>query len=282
MCAYHGSPMRERPRVKICGVTDVEDARLATELGAWAIGLIFYPLSPRRCEIDAAVAIGRALRRRAEVCGVFVNAPLDDVSTTADAVGLTMVQLHGEEGPSFCDEVARRTGARVMKAVRVRSPADIQAVQVFRRVGFHLLDAHADGVPGGTGQTFDWALLAKRRSRVPLVLSGGLTAENVGEAIERVGPWGVDVASGVEARPGRKDPVKLEAFFAAVEEAGREAVASGGAGAPATTEEPGREAVASGGAGAPGAMEEAGGKAAASQGAGAPGVAARPATKAPA
>ncbi|MGI8594910.1 MAG: phosphoribosylanthranilate isomerase [Solirubrobacteraceae bacterium] len=221
--------MSERARVKICGVTDVDDARLAAELGAWAIGLIFHPPSPRRCEVDAAVAIGRALRRRAEVCGVFVNAPLDHVAATADAVGLTMVQLHGEEGPSFCDEVARRTGARVMKAVRVRSPADIQAVQVFRRVDFHLLDAHADGVPGGTGQTFDWALLAKRRSRVPLVLSGGLTAENVGEGIERVRPWGVDVASGVEAQPGHKDPVRLEAFFAAVRRAGDEGDAAGSA-----------------------------------------------------
>ncbi len=218
--------MTERPRVKICGVTGVEDARLAWELGAWAVGLIFYPPSPRRCEVGAAVAIGRHLRRRAEVCGVFVNAPLDDVAATADAVGLTMVQLHGEEGPRFCDEVARRTGARVMKAVRVRSPADIQAVQVFRRVDCHLLDAHADGLPGGTGQTFDWALVAKRRSRVPLVLSGGLTAVNVGEAIERVRPWGVDVASGVEAQPGRKDPVKLEAFFAAVKEPAAEEVAS--------------------------------------------------------
>ena len=222
--------MSERARIKICGVTGVDDAQLATELGAWAIGLIFYPPSPRRCEVDAAVAVGRALRRRAEVCGVFVNAPLDEVAATADAVGLTMVQLHGDEGPSFCDEVARRTGARVMKAVRVRSPADIQAVQVFRRVDFHLLDAHAEGVPGGTGQTFDWAPLANRRSRVSLVLSGGLTAANVGEAIERVGPWGVDVASGVEAHPGRKDPVKLEAFFAAVRAAGADRdAAEGGA-----------------------------------------------------
>ncbi len=212
--------MSDRPRVKICGVTGVEDAGLATELGAWAIGLIFYPSSPRRCEVDDAVAIARALRRRVEICGVFVNAPLDDVALTVDAVGLTMVQLHGEEGPRFCDEVARRTGARVMKAVRVRSPADIQAAQAFRRTDAHLLDAHAEGVPGGTGQTFDWALLAKRRSRVPLVLSGGLTAENVGEGIERVRPWAVDVASGVEARPGRKDPAKLDAFFAAVREAG--------------------------------------------------------------
>ena len=212
------------PRVMICGVTNLDDARRAVEGGAWTVGLIFHRPSPRACSVADAVQIGRALRRRAEVCGVFVDASLDEVAATADAAELTMVQLHGHEGPAFCDEVARRTGAQVVKAARVRGRADIQALHAFRRVGFHLLDAHVEGLPGGTGESFDWELVRSRRSPVPLILSGGLTPENVGAAIAQTRPWAVDVASGVEARPGRKDPARLEAFLAEVRRAGAEAV----------------------------------------------------------
>ena len=162
--------------------------------------------------------IAAALRRRAEVCGVFVNETLDRVATTADQVGLTVVQLHGDEGPAFCAEVARRTGLKVIKAARVRSAADLIALEPFH-TDFHLFDAHAPGRRGGTGETFDWTLVARRRSREPLILSGGLTPDNVGEAIRVARPFAVDVASGVEAEPGRKDPARLEAFFAAVGQA---------------------------------------------------------------
>ena len=202
-------------RVKICGNTNLADAQLAADLGAWAVGLIFHRPSPRRCPLGEAAAIAAALRRRVEVVGVFVNRPLDEVVARADEVGLSIVQLHGDEGPAYCAEVARRTGCRVMKARQVRSGADPRALAAFH-VDFHLLDAHADGLRGGTGQTFDWALAAQRRSPVPLVLSGGLTPDNVGEAIARTAPWAVDVASGVEAGPGRKDPGRLESFFGAV------------------------------------------------------------------
>jgi phosphoribosylanthranilate isomerase len=218
--------MSAPPKVKICGVTNVEDAKLAVELGAWAVGTIFYEASPRRCEPAEAAAIARALRRRAEVCGVFVNAPLDEVVGMADGLGLTMVQLHGDEGPSFCDEVARRTGAHVIKAMRIRSRADVQALAAFRRVDFHLLDTHSDRLRGGTGETFDWELVRVRSGRVPLVLSGGLEAANVAGAISATHPFAVDVASGVEAAPGRKDPERLAAFFAAVRSAAPETVAS--------------------------------------------------------
>jgi len=202
-------------RVKICGTTSLEDAERAVELGAWAVGLIFHQPSPRRCAPDEAAAIAAALRRRVEVVGVFVNRPLVEVVRRADEVGLSIVQLHGDEGPAYCSEVARRTGCRVMKARQVRSGADLLALAAFH-VDFHLPDAHAYGLRGGTGQTFDWRLAARRRSRVPMVLSGGLTPENVNEAIAQTSPWGVDVATGVEARPGHKDPARLEAFFAAV------------------------------------------------------------------
>ena len=126
-----------------------------------------------------------------------------------------MVQLHGDEGPAYCAEVARRTGAKVMKAARVRSGADIAALEAFH-TDLHLLDAHRPGEWGGTGETFDWELVRRRRTDVPFVLSGGLTPDNVGAAIAATHPFGVDTASGTEARPGVKDPHKLLAFAAAV------------------------------------------------------------------
>src|SRR5215207_5688557 len=203
------------PRVKICGVTSVDDARLAVAEGAWAVGMIFHEPSPRACEPAVAAEICAVLKRHAETVGVFVNRPLDEVAGLADGIGFTALQLHGDEGPSYCDELYRRTGAKIIKAARVGAKADIQAIDAFRRVDFHLLDTRVAGMAGGTGETFDWALTRERRSRVPLILSGGLTPDNVAGAIEAVRPWGVDVASGVEARPGVKDPKKLHAFFAA-------------------------------------------------------------------
>ena len=125
------------------------------------------------------------------------------------------MQLHGDEGPSFCAEVARRTGAKVIKAVRIDAAADLQDLERFRNVDFHLLDTAARGLRGGTGETWDWALAGRRRSTVPVILSGGLTAENVAAGIAAVDPYAVDVASGVEAAPGVKDPDKLRAFMAA-------------------------------------------------------------------
>ena len=203
------------PRIKFCGITSLDDAKLAVEAGAWAIGLIRFAGSPRRCELPEAERIARALRRQVEICGVFVNAPLDEVAAVADGVGLTMVQLHGDEGPAFCAEVARRTGAKVVKAARVRSGADIASLERFH-TDFHLLDAHRSGRWGGTGETFDWELVHRRRTDTPFVLSGGLTPENVGAAIAATSPFAVDVASGTEDRPGVKDPEKLRAFAAAV------------------------------------------------------------------
>lgn len=207
--------MPEGTRIKICGNTNLADAERAADLGAWALGLIFYDRSPRRCRPAEAERIAAALRRRVELCGVFVNATLDRVATLADRVGLTMLQLHGDEGPAYCAEAARRTGCKVVKAMQVRSRADLQALEAFR-TDFHLLDSHAPGLRGGTGTAFDWGLVAARRDSVPMLLSGGLDPANVGQAMAATHPFAVDVATGVEAEPGRKDPAKLEAFFFAV------------------------------------------------------------------
>jgi phosphoribosylanthranilate isomerase len=228
------------PRVKICGLTSLRDAELAVELGAWALGMIFYEGSPRRCAREQAERIAATLRRRVQLCGVFVNAPLEQVVARSEDVGLTLLQFNGDEGPAFCGEAARRTGARVIKATQVSGPGDVRDVERFR-VDFHLLDARAkepgrQALRGGTGETFDWRLVAERRSKIPLILSGGLTAENVGEAIARTRPYAVDTASGTEAAPGHKDHDKLRAFFAAVERsADPPATAEPSDDAPATT-----------------------------------------------
>jgi phosphoribosylanthranilate isomerase len=204
-------------KVKICGITRHEDAELAVELGAWALGLNFHDLSPRRTDLDVAAAIGRHFKRDVEVVGVFVNRELGDVAEIADACSLTMLQLHGDEGPVYCDEIRRRTGLKIMKAARVRDAASLQALNAFRQVDYHLVDAHHPDLFGGTGETFDWELLRSRRSKVPLVLAGGLTPENVHDAITAVHPWAVDSASGTESSPGIKDPAKVEAFIRAAE-----------------------------------------------------------------
>jgi phosphoribosylanthranilate isomerase len=208
--------MAGAPRIKLCGITSLDDALLAVDAGAWAVGCILWPRSPRACDPAEAARIATALRRRAHVCGVFVNPHLDEATELVDALGLTMVQLHGDEGPAFCAEVARRTGAKVMKAAAVSTQADVQALETFH-TDFHMLDAYRPGLRGGTGETFDWELVRARRSSIPLVLSGGLRPDNVAEAIAAIRPFAVDSASGTEAAPGVKDAAKVAAFVDAVQ-----------------------------------------------------------------
>lgn len=205
-------------RVKICGVTNLDDAAEAVRLGAWAIGLIHYEKSPRACDAGEAVRIGAAFRRKCEVVGVFVNPELGEVAKAVEDAGLTMVQLNGEEGTAFCAEVARRTGVKVIKAIHVASAADIHGAEA-HRTDFHLFDRRGKGLWGGSGESFDWGLLREHRSEVPAIVAGGLRPDNVAEAIETTHPFAVDVASGVEAEPGRKDHAAMAAFFAAAKAA---------------------------------------------------------------
>ena len=201
-------------------MTNLGDASHAAEAGAWAIGLIHHRESSRYVDPAIAEEIGTALKRRCEVVGVFVNSTLEAVVDAAERESLTMLQFHGEEGPSFCTEAARRTGAKVMRAFRVRSAADVRAAEAFR-TDFHLFDAYRHGLHGGSGRSFDWELVAGRRSKVPMVLAGGLTPANVAEAIAVAQPFAVDVVTGVEAEPGRKDDAKVDEFIRAVEAADR-------------------------------------------------------------
>ena len=159
-----------------------------------------------------AAEIGAALKRELEVVGVFVNPALDELAAAAENESLTMLQLHGDEGPAFCQEAARRTGCKVIKAVGVRTTAEVRAAEAYH-TDFHLLDAYRAGIAGGTGECFDWGLIAGRRSEVPLILAGGLTVGNVAEGMAAARPFAVDVASGVESEPGIKDHALTGAFL---------------------------------------------------------------------
>lgn len=152
------------------------------------------------------------MKRRVEVVGVFHDDTLSRITRIAEDAQLSMVQLHGSEGPAYCEEVARRTGCKVIKAVRVRSAADVLALRIYR-TDFHLLDAHVPGLPGGTGESFPWDLANDHVGAVPVILAGGLNPMNVHEAIAETRPYAVDCASGIESSPGVKDLGLMEAFI---------------------------------------------------------------------
>lgn len=203
-------------RIKICGITNLEDAILAAELGAQALGFIFYEKSPRFVRPAVAQDIVAQLPPLVLTVGVFVNAPLAEVEEIAAQVRLDWLQLHGEEPPDYCRQLRRN----LIKAVRLREAAALPPLAAYQGlVRAFLADTYQPGVAGGTGRTGDWGLATKVKDYGPLILAGGLTPENVAAAIRQVQPWAVDVASGVESAPGRKDPVRLRAFFRAVQAA---------------------------------------------------------------
>jgi len=200
-------------RIKICGITNLEDALLAADLGADALGFIFYPKSPRTVAPAAALAIIAQLPPLVTTVGVFVDEDAAAVRDLAARVGLDWVQLHGQESPEYC----RSLGRRVIKGFRIRDQNSLSALAAYRGAAQALLlDTYKKGQIGGTGETFDWALAREARKFGPIILAGGLNPENVAQAIAAAQPQAVDVASGVEAAPGKKDPEKLERFFAAV------------------------------------------------------------------
>ena len=197
--------------VKICGITSVEDALAVEQAGADAIGLMFYEGSPRHITLDQASTIADSFTKSVVRIGVFVNADESYVRRAIQNCTLNVLQFHGEETPEYCAQFDVMT----LKAIRVRDETSLKEMNRFSTDGF-LLDAFSKDALGGTGETFNWDL-AKRatESGRPIFLAGGLTSENVGEAVKTVRPFAVDVSSGVESEPGKKDPNKVRAFVVA-------------------------------------------------------------------
>jgi phosphoribosylanthranilate isomerase len=198
-------------KVKICGITNLGDGMAAAGAGADALGFVFYDQSPRYISVEAASGLASQLPQFVLRVGVFVNAPEDLVVRAIRECGLNLLQFHGDEPPEYCLQF----GLMSMKAFRVQDAASLQAVRDFHTDSW-LLDAYSPGKPGGTGETFNWdlALEAQAWGR-PIFLAGGLTPENVAEAVRRARPYGVDVSGGVEASPGKKDHAKVKAFIQA-------------------------------------------------------------------
>jgi phosphoribosylanthranilate isomerase len=207
--------MRQSVKVKVCGITNAEDAAAAVEAGADALGFIFYEKSPRYVVPAVASRIIAELPPLVLPVGVFVNEGMATVRSIMDTCGLAMAQLHGDENASYCRELSRPA----MKALRLKDRGSLLALAEYRGRGGvrgFVLDSFSEFAYGGTGHVTDWALAAEVAKSTPVLLAGGLTPDNVTEAIRTVRPYGVDVSSGVESAPGKKDHAKIRAFLEAV------------------------------------------------------------------
>lgn len=201
-----------RTRIKVCGITRCEDALAAAEAGADAIGLVFYPPSPRHVEIAQAVEVAACVPSFVTTVGLFVNADAETIAEVVDRVGIDLIQFHGNECPEYCTAQGRPW----IRALRMKDDIDLAAEAArFGEARGLLLDAYRPGVPGGTGASFDWARIpAALSGRV--ILAGGLTPDNVAGAVSQVRPWAVDVSGGVESSPGIKDKQAIARFVEAV------------------------------------------------------------------
>jgi len=201
-------------RTKICGITRVEDAQAVAASGADALGLVFYAQSPRHVTVAQAVALAKAMPPFVTLVGLFVNPSIEEMCAVLEHVPLDVLQFHGEEEPEFCAQFGRPW----LKAIRVKQGVDLlQCAARYAGAQGLLLDAYVEGTHGGTGASFDWALIPHDLP-LPVILSGGLHAGNVAEAIKQVRPYAVDVSSGVEASKGIKDAAKIAAFIKEVKD----------------------------------------------------------------
>jgi len=203
-------------RVKICGITSVQDAAAAVDAGADALGFVFVPGTPRLIGLEIAEQIAAAVPPLVSTVGVFVDQPLGEILSVIARCRLQAAQLHGNEP----EALSRQIPVKVIKAIRVRDAADLRRIGTYPAHAF-LLDAFVEGQPGGTGITTSWDLARQARGHAPIILSGGLRPDNVAQAVRAVRPYAVDVSSGVETGPGRKDHRKVRDFIAAVREADR-------------------------------------------------------------
>ena len=205
-------------KVKICCITDLEDALMAAEAGADALGFVFYSASPRNVQPEQAAAIIRQLPTFIQAVGLFVNESPATIAEISNRCSLDIIQLHGEESPDFCNAIPRR----VLKAFRIQDTASLEQLRAYRTSAF-LLDAWSPNAHGGTGQTFNWDIAASAAKTNRIVLAGGLTPDNVACAVRQVQPYAVDVSSGVETAPGKKDAMLVRKFIRNAEEACLEA-----------------------------------------------------------
>lgn len=199
-------------KVKICGITNYEDAANAAILGANYIGFNFYKLSPRYIDEAEVKKIIEKMPNSVKKVGVFVNGELDEVKRIIEGLNLDLIQLHGDETPNYCKQIKRETKKEIIKSFRIRSNNDVEKINDYD-VDYYLFDAHKEGLFGGTGKTFDHSLLKNIGNK--FFLSGGLNEKNVKEAIKIAKPFAVDTASGVEKNPRKKDPKKMEEFIKA-------------------------------------------------------------------
>ena len=195
-------------RVKICGIMNVHDALAATEYGADAIGFVLYRSSPRYIDLGTVKNIMAQLPPFVTTVGVFANAEEREIRSVVEECGIDVIQLQGDEPPDLC----RRLGSRVIKAIRVRDRFSLNKMIPYK-VRAYVLDTYREGQLGGTGETFDWDLAFQAKKFGKIILAGGLTPDNVRQAVEQVRPYGVDVSSGVEERIGKKDLTKLKRFI---------------------------------------------------------------------
>jgi len=201
--------MAFRTRVKICGLTSVEDALLAVNAGADAIGLVFYAPSPRFVEIEQAAEIAKSLPAFVTKTALFVDPDIEYVESVLAEVDIDLIQFHGDEPAEFCEQFSKP----FIKAVRMQEATDLNAlVREFNQASGLLLDAYIPGIPGGTGEQFNWSWIPEQLD-LPLILAGGLTSDNVKQAIKTASPWAVDVSGGVEASKGVKSPEKIKQFM---------------------------------------------------------------------
>ena len=200
--------IEKQVKVKVCGMTNLKDAMVAVEEGADAVGFIFYKKSPRSVTMKTVREIILELPPFVDTVGVFVDETAEQINKIADSCNLDMIQLHGDESPTFCKRIRRR----VIKAFRVKDMQSVKKLSSFQVSGF-LLDTFSKDLHGGTGKVFDWNLALPAKKFGPVIMAGGLTPNNVQQAIRQVRPYGVDVCSGVESAPGIKDHKKIKAFL---------------------------------------------------------------------
>ncbi|OGH97486.1 MAG: hypothetical protein A2104_07810 [Candidatus Melainabacteria bacterium GWF2_32_7] len=205
-------------KIKICGITTLEDASLAAQLGAWAVGFIFYKKSPRYIEPDKAKLIIKELPDNIEKIGVFVDLPLDEIQDIALKTGITQIQLHGNESKDFCTEVVNKINLPVIKAIRVKDFVDLSSIPDYKNVvSAVLLDSYSKALFGGTGESFNWGIAKEAKTyNIPIILAGGINPDNIVSAYAEVQPYALDISSGIEEYKGIKDHNKLKELFSAI------------------------------------------------------------------